>query len=67
MLGGLAVISHGHSRPTYDADIWLDSTFSTDEWAKAVIDILSGYPGLSFVTIGTWSEIHPAQLARVSR
>jgi hypothetical protein len=24
MLGGLAVISHGHARPTYDADIWLD-------------------------------------------
>lgn len=63
MLGGLAVISHGHSRPTYDADIWLDATLSPDEWAKAVIDVLAIYPDLRFVAIGTWSEVSPAILA----
>ena len=60
MLGGLAVISHGHSRPTYDADIWLDPDYSCDDWAEAVTDILSGYPDLRFVAIGTWSEIPQA-------
>lgn len=63
MLGGLAVISHGHSRPTYDADIWLDATLSPDSWAKVVIDTLSYHPDLRFVEIGNWSEIPPALLA----
>ncbi len=65
MLGGLAVISHGHSRPTYDADVWLDSTLSPDDWAKAVIDILSSSLDLRIVAIGTWSEIPPSRLAEL--
>jgi hypothetical protein len=65
MLGSLAVISHGHSRPTYVADIWLDATLSPDDWAKAVIDALSGHSDLRFVAIGTWSEIPPARLAEL--
>lgn len=43
MLGGLAVISQGYSRPTYDAVIWLDSTLSPDDWTTAVIG-LSTHP-----------------------
>ncbi|MES2922880.1 MAG: hypothetical protein V4819_15100 [Verrucomicrobiota bacterium] len=62
MLGGLAVISHGHSRPTYDADIWLDATLLHMDWATAVTDTLSIYPGLRFVAIGTWVEVPPALL-----
>lgn len=65
MLGGLAVISHGHSRPTYDADIWLDSTLSPEDWATTVIDVLSPYPVLRFVAIGTWSEFPPALLSKL--
>jgi hypothetical protein len=65
MLGGLAVISHGHSRPTYDADIWLDPTLSRNDWAKAVIETLSGYPELRYLAIGSWSEIPPASLAEL--
>lgn len=64
MLGGLAVISHGHSRPTYDADIWLDPTLPHD-WASSVIQALSGYHELRFVAIGTWSEVPPDQLAEL--
>lgn len=63
MLGGLAIISHGFSRLTYDADIWLEPNLSHDDWAKAIIDILSSYPDLRFVAIGTWSDVLPAQLA----
>lgn len=31
-LGGYAVISHGHSRPTSDADLWLDPSLPIEEW-----------------------------------
>jgi hypothetical protein len=36
LLGGLAVIAHGFSRTTEDADVWLDSTQPMDRW----IDVL---------------------------
>jgi hypothetical protein len=65
MLGGLAVISHGHSRPTYDADIWLDSTMPLHDWAAAVIATLSAYQNIRFVAIGSWLEISSPQLANL--
>jgi hypothetical protein len=65
MLGGLAVISHGHSRPTYDADIWLDSNLSPDEWAEAVWKLTEHHPALRFVAIAWWTDISRNQLAEV--
>lgn len=63
MLGGLAVISHGHSRPTFDADIWLDANLSLDDWAAAVTGTLSIFPHMRLIAIGTWLEVCPASLA----
>ncbi len=63
MLGGLAVIAHGHSRPTYDADVWLDPTLSEEDWATAVAGALAGLAALRFVAIGTWVEVPSDQLA----
>jgi hypothetical protein len=57
MLGGLAVISHGHSRPTFDADIWLDPTLALTEWCEAVRALRLSFPSLQFLEIGTWKEI----------
>jgi len=65
MLGGLAVISHGHSRPTYDADIWFEAKLSPVCWASSIIETLSGYTDLYFVAIGSWTVIPPDQLAEV--
>jgi hypothetical protein len=65
MLGGLAVISHGHSRPTYDADIWLDPALSPEKWSQVVIDVLNEHPGMRIVAIGTWGEVPPGELAKV--
>ncbi len=65
MLGGLAVISHGHARPTYDADIWLDSSLSLIAWAGAVCTLLDQSPELRFVAIGSWVVISREQLAEV--
>lgn len=62
-LGGVAVISHGLSRNTYDADIWIDPLDSVESWADKVSSILFeghfGYP----VAIGSWDPITRDQLA----
>lgn len=65
MLGGLAVISHGYARTTYDADIWLDPSLSPEAWAEAVRGLTDHHPTLHFVAIGTWMDIPGDQLAEV--
>lgn len=65
MLGGLAVISHGHARPTYDADIWLDPDLSPDAWADAALNLTDNHPALRFAAIGSWLDIPRDQLAEV--
>lgn len=65
MLGGLAVISHGHARPTYDADIWLDPNLSPSAWTEAVWSLTTHHSALRFVSIGTWLEIPHEQFADV--
>jgi len=54
VLGGFAVIAHGHSRPTYDADVWLDPLLPVQEWCEAIRRCFSVYPGFQFVEIGSW-------------
>ncbi|TSA36693.1 MAG: hypothetical protein D4R65_02420 [Verrucomicrobiaceae bacterium] len=63
VLGGLAVISHGLSRVTHDADCWLDPTISIEDWCNAVKDLLVKWARLRLVSIGNWSEMPPADLA----
>lgn len=65
LLGGLAVISHGHSRPTYDADAWLDPTVPLGLWCQAVDDLISSDSGLHSVSIGNWEKIESAQLPEI--
>lgn len=65
MLGGLAAISHGHVRLTYDAGIWLDSNLSPATWAEAAWSLVDHCPDLRFVTIGSWIVIPRDQLAEV--
>ncbi|MGF1657633.1 MAG: hypothetical protein ACFCU3_11730 [Verrucomicrobiales bacterium] len=57
MLGGLAVISHGHSRPTLDADIWLDPSLPLNEWLAAAYELKAQFRELRFLEIGSWQEI----------
>jgi hypothetical protein len=65
MLGGLAVISHGHPRPTYVADIWLDPSLSLEAWTDAVFDLLEIQSNMRFVSIGKWVDIPRAEMAQV--
>lgn len=65
LLGGLAVVSHGLSRPTIDADVWLDPLLSPENWACEILNLKSEIPDLSFLTIAVWSEIADANLAEI--
>lgn len=44
VLDGLAVISHGLSRPTKDADIWLEPLATPSEWATHLRQTLAAFP-----------------------
>ena len=65
LLGGLAVISHGLERMTYDADVWLDPMLDSDQWSAAVGTVLAAHPRLQVVEIGTWNPIGIQQLPAV--
>lgn len=65
MLGGLAVVSHGHCRPTFDADIWLDPNLPIEEWCESVFDLKNLLPHLKFLAIAVWNEIPDSGLADV--
>ena len=39
VLGGMAVIALGLSRPTVDAAIWLEPMGSIDEWGETIRDV----------------------------
>jgi len=44
VLGGVAVISHGLSRNTYDADVWIDPSENAESWASLVLAIIAEFP-----------------------
>lgn len=64
-LGGLAVISHGFDRLTYDADIWLEPFESPEKWAQVVSEFLRDYPVLRILSIGVWEEVDSGSLAKI--
>jgi len=53
-LGGIAVISHGLSRNTHDADIWVDPNPTTEHWCDALWPIIFKKNLFGPVQIGTW-------------
>jgi len=65
MLGGLAVISHGLPRPTFDADIWLDPVLNPCAWASVVLTLCRMDPALHPVAIGSWTRISAEDLSAV--
>ena len=50
VIGGLAVIAHGLSRPTKDGDAWLDPLDSPRAWADRLRETLKEFP-----EAGLWS------------
>jgi hypothetical protein len=65
LLGGLALVSHGHSRPTFDADVWLDPALDQETWAKVILELKKEVPGLRCLAFAVWNEIHDAELSEI--
>ena len=57
VLGGLAVIAHGYSRHTQDADIWLDPMSLPEEWAAVVDGVCMDLPGTTIHRLPGWVEV----------
>ena len=62
MLGGLAIVSHGLARPTFDADIWLDPLLNLEDWCEALLDLQKLCPHLKILALAVWTEIPDAKL-----
>jgi|GEM_PF-386104 len=63
VLGGVAVISHGLSRNTYDADVWIDPAENSESWARLVLAIIAELPRVFPTRLPLWTPIAPADLA----
>ena len=63
ILGGVAVIAHGYSRHTQDADIWLDPLSSAEEWAEVVASVCKIIEGATIHRLPGWVEISGAEVA----
>lgn len=61
VLGGLAVIAHGLSRPTKDGDAWVDPLDSPEAWARRVKETLGESPD---TTLWSLAEHRAAALLR---
>ena len=67
VIGGVAVIAHGLSRNTFDADIWIESQLEPDAWAELVWSVLKPFPSVHPVRIAAWTPIEASELAAVIR
>lgn len=65
LLGGLAVIAHGLSRATKDADVWLEPGDSPDAWSAALAETLNRFPGVSLERLPYWEKTSLAELPKV--
>lgn len=63
LLGGVAVIAHGYSRHTQDADIWLDPMSSAEEWAEVIIAACKEVNGATIHRLPGWIEVSGKQVA----
>jgi hypothetical protein len=65
VLGGLAVIAHGFSRPTKDADIWLEPMATPARWADALNQVCVKFPGVSIHKLPGWQRTSASELPTV--
>lgn len=62
VIGGLAIIAHGYSRHTEDADIWLEPKISAAEWALAIEGVARKFPGTTLHRLPGWVRVEGAEL-----
>ncbi len=64
-LGGVAVIFHGLSRNTHDADIWIEPFESPEVWSVRVASLVFSHSMARPVRIGTWQPFTEMELSEV--
>lgn len=57
ILGGLAVIAHGLSRTTDDADIWLEPMENAEEWCRFLEEKCGNFDGLTIHRLPMWTPV----------
>lgn len=62
VLGGLAVIAHGLSRSTDDADIWLEPMSDAKEWCRFLEMQCATFGGLTIHRPPSWLQVSGEQL-----
>lgn len=63
LIGGLAVIAHGLSRGTKDADIWLEPMASAEDWLQAIKEAIRKYPKpLTIHCLPGWQALQGSDL-----
>jgi len=66
LIGGVAVIAHGHSRSTKDADVWMEPLDSPEAWAEVLLQTCSAFPKTTLVALPGWHELEPDELPVVA-
>ena len=60
LLGGLAIIAHGLSRATKDADIWLEPMESGEAWADLLFAACARFPETRLARLPGWTVMETA-------
>ena len=63
VLGGLAIIAHGYSRPTKDADAWLEPMDSPETWAATLRATLRDFPGATLYAFSERRTLREEEIA----
>ncbi|MGB6222702.1 hypothetical protein [Haloferula sp.] len=66
IIGGVAVIGHGMSRHTKDADIWLEPLHHAKAWADVVDSVCRQVPGTSIHRLPGWIEVRGSEIAHAA-
>ena len=66
VIGGLAVIAHGLSRPTKDGDAWLDPLGSPASWAARLCETLLEFPDTTLWSLAERRVAQPEELEEIA-
>jgi hypothetical protein len=64
ILGGVAVIAHGYTRHTYDADIWLDPLDDVIAWSTFLEKTCLAFGGLTLHRLPGWTPVSGTELVK---
>jgi hypothetical protein len=57
VLGGRALVFHGHAQPVHDVDVWLDPGLAPEAWCDAAWSLTEGREGLGWVCPANWVPV----------